>query len=106
MPVCSTEDEATSIYSDSADDIIPYVNDLQSGHGTYVIRKGRNKERQRLSELDSIGPLNTKPLLSDDHLVKTNAKFVSSIRLPFSRHSIDLGSTNQPSVQNSIHHPR
>lgn len=106
MPaVCSTEDEATSIYSDSADDIIPYANDIKGGHGTYVIRKGR-KERHRLSELDAIGPLNTKPIIPDDHLVKTNAKFVSSIGLPFSRHSIDLGSTNQPPVQNSIHHPR
>lgn len=108
MPaVCSTEDEATSLYSDSADDIIiPYANDLKGGgHGTYVIRKGR-KERHRLSELDSIGPFTTKPIGLDDHLVKTNAKFVSSIGLPFSRHSIDLGSTNQPPVQNSIHHPR
>lgn len=104
------DDDVTSTCSDSAvDDIVPTALDLQSGHGTYVIRKGRNKERHKLFEMDSsICPLKTKPILTDDHLVRTNVKFVSSIRLPFSRHSIDLGSTDQQpsSVHNSIHHPR
>uniref|UniRef100_A0A182UEG9 Uncharacterized protein n=1 Tax=Anopheles melas TaxID=34690 RepID=A0A182UEG9_9DIPT len=112
IPICSTEDEAASIYSDS-DDLIPHIPDI-SGRGTYIIRKGR-RQRQRLASLDSEAPTNLPDALShpmqlqqpqqqqhtsqrpdslgDDHILRglPSPVFPASMITPKSRHSIDLG---------------
>uniref|UniRef100_A0A182K5J2 Uncharacterized protein n=1 Tax=Anopheles christyi TaxID=43041 RepID=A0A182K5J2_9DIPT len=109
IPICSTEDEAASIYSDS-DDLIPHIPDI-SGRGTYIIRKGR-RQRQRLASLESEATNNipdAHPLpmqqqqqqssqrpdsLGDDHGILRGLPspvFPTSMITPKSRHSIDLG---------------
>uniref|UniRef100_A0A336LXU0 CSON007459 protein n=1 Tax=Culicoides sonorensis TaxID=179676 RepID=A0A336LXU0_CULSO len=91
IPICSTEDEANSIYSDS-DGLIPDLDQI-SGKcgGTYVIRKGR-KQRQRLDELDSLP--SSKYNSNEDNLSNVPSPvFPASINIPNSRHSIDLGAT-------------
>nr|XP_040239802.2 mucin-5AC isoform X1 [Anopheles coluzzii]XP_040239804.2 mucin-5AC isoform X1 [Anopheles coluzzii]XP_040239805.2 mucin-5AC isoform X1 [Anopheles coluzzii] len=110
IPICSTEDEAASIYSDS-DDLIPHIPDI-SGRGTYIIRKGR-RQRQRLASLDSEAPnilpdalshpMQLQPQqqhksqrpdsLGDDHILRglPSPVFPASMITPKSRHSIDLG---------------
>ncbi|XP_053673501.1 trithorax group protein osa [Anopheles nili] len=108
IPICSTEDEAASIYSDS-DDLIPHIPDI-SGRGTYIIRKGR-RQRQRLASLESetnnigIPPTDGEPFqqptspsqqqqpLSEDHILRglPSPVFPASMITPKSRHSIDLG---------------
>ncbi|ETN60892.1 hypothetical protein AND_007454 [Anopheles darlingi] len=93
IPICSTEDEAASIYSDS-DDLIPHIPDV-SGRGTYVIRKGR-RQRQRLASLESEACNNGIPpavaASGDDHILGLPSPiFPVSMMTPKSRHSIDLG---------------
>lgn len=127
--ICSTEDEAASLHSDSADDLIPsYPSGSFKGQGTFVI-KGP-KKRHRLSDLESsflnhqnsditattiVTIAGTPPSISvqqpnDQHHhhhhlrekfdITANSVFTNAqvVGLPFSRHSIDLGSP-QP-VQN------
>ncbi|XP_021700249.1 uncharacterized protein LOC5577722 isoform X2 [Aedes aegypti] len=92
IPICSTEDEAASLYSDS-DDVIPQVPDI-SGRGTYVIRKGRR--RQRLESLDS-NASNNLPIPGSSDLpppALPSPIFPASMMMPKSRHSIDLGLTS------------
>lgn len=101
IPICSTEDEAASLYSDS-DELIPNVPDI-SGRGTYVIRKGRR--RQRLESLDSSAS-NNLPIPGSDLVAALPGQpaavpclvsalpspvFPMSMLTPKSRHSIDLG---------------
>uniref|UniRef100_A0A182QFK7 Uncharacterized protein n=1 Tax=Anopheles farauti TaxID=69004 RepID=A0A182QFK7_9DIPT len=98
IPICSTEDEAASIYSDS-DDLIPHIPDI-SGRGTYIIRKGR-RQRQRLPSVDAETTNNgvpvcddqPLPVLADDHILRglPSPVFPASMITPKSRHSIDLG---------------
>ncbi|XP_050087410.1 mucin-5AC isoform X2 [Anopheles aquasalis] len=94
IPICSTEDEAASIYSDS-DDLIPHIPDV-SGRGTYIIRKGR-RQRQRLASLESEASNNgiLPPAVAtsgDDHILGLPSPiFPVSMMTPKSRHSIDLG---------------
>uniref|UniRef100_A0A182SSV2 Uncharacterized protein n=1 Tax=Anopheles maculatus TaxID=74869 RepID=A0A182SSV2_9DIPT len=105
IPICSTEDEAASIYSDS-DDLIPHIPDI-SGRGTYIIRKGR-RQRQRLASLESeannnsssngilVGPdapVQRPDSLDEDHILRglPSPIFPASMITPKSRHSIDLG---------------
>ncbi|XP_065078715.1 mucin-2 isoform X2 [Ochlerotatus camptorhynchus] len=93
IPICSTEDEAASLYSDS-DELIPQVPDI-SGRGTYVIRKGRR--RQRLESLDSNASNNLPIPSSESPPIATTLPspvFPASMMLPKSRHSIDLGLTS------------
>lgn len=93
IPICSTEDEANSIYSDS-DGLIPDIDQLVgTTGGTYVIRKGR-KQRQRLSELDSLS--SSKYNSYEDNLSSNvpSPVFPASINIPKSRHSIDLGASS------------
>lgn len=115
QPICSTEDEAASIYSDS-DELNPYssAHDM-TGLGTYVIRKGR-KQRHRLSDMDSMSSINSK--LSNEGCNTVNIPspvFPASMMLPNSRHSLDLGCSSSPPpsaniappyVQNSLNSPR
>lgn len=92
IPICSTEDEAASLYSDS-DDLIPDIDQIIGREGgTYVIRKGR-KQRQRL-ELDSMSSLNSR--LSNEANISNvpSPVFPASMNIPNSRHSIDLGSSS------------
>lgn len=63
-PICSTEDEAGSIVTDS-DEIIPQPPPNMVPNGTYVIRKGR-KERQRLIDFDGFQTF-TPPDINDDN---------------------------------------
>lgn len=126
VPICSTEDEAASLHSDSADDLIPYPCGSFKGQGTFVI-KGP-KKRHRLSDVEAsflshqnsdsanttIVNVGSPSIIGKQHdhhhpshphhkekfeitanTIFTNAQVVG---LPFSRHSIDLGSP-QP-VQN------
>ncbi|KFB44271.1 AGAP009860-PA-like protein [Anopheles sinensis] len=100
IPVCSTEDEAASIYSDS-DDLIPHIPDI-TGRGTYIIRKGR-RQRQRLASLESEpvnngGPVVPAADVSDDHMLRglPSPVFPASMITPKSRHSIDLGMSGMP----------
>ncbi|XP_058820220.1 mucin-2 isoform X3 [Topomyia yanbarensis] len=89
IPICSTEDEAASLYSDS-DELIPQVPDI-TGRGTYIIRKGRR--RQRLESLDSTAS-NNLPIPGNDLPPITTLPspvFPASMMMPKSRHSIDLG---------------
>lgn len=107
--VCSTEDEAASLHSDSADDIIPYPCVGFKDQGTFVI-KGP-KKRHRLADLEqSFALLNqptviTAPDPPEKFELTVNSIFTNThIGLPFSRHSIDLGSP-QP-VQSTVNYPR
>lgn len=103
QPICSTEDEAASIYSDS-DELNLYQSDL-TGTGTYVIRKGR-KQRQRLSDMDSMSSINSR-LSNEGPINVPSPVFPASMFIPKSRHSIDLGSPPlPPPVQNSLTSPR
>lgn len=112
-PICSTEDEAASIYSDSDDvnQMTFNAQDITDGRGTYVIRKGR-KERHRLSEMDSMSSINSK--LSNEGCNTINVPspvFPASMMIPGSRHSVDLGSTSPPVplssyLPNSLNSPR
>uniref|UniRef100_A0A182J3C4 Uncharacterized protein n=1 Tax=Anopheles atroparvus TaxID=41427 RepID=A0A182J3C4_ANOAO len=125
IPVCSTEDEAASIYSDS-DDLIPHIPDI-SGRGTYIIRKGR-RQRQRLASLES-EPINNgaaatdgqshpshhqppvhrqqqqQQLASEDHMLRglPSPVFPASMITPKSRHSIDLGVSGIPKAPGLAH---
>uniref|UniRef100_A0AAG5CWG4 Uncharacterized protein n=1 Tax=Anopheles atroparvus TaxID=41427 RepID=A0AAG5CWG4_ANOAO len=125
IPVCSTEDEAASIYSDS-DDLIPHIPDI-SGRGTYIIRKGR-RQRQRLASLES-EPINNgaaatdgqshpshhqppvhrqqqqQQLASEDHMLRglPSPVFPASMITPKSRHSIDLGVSGIPKASGLAH---
>ncbi|XP_058055452.1 mucin-5AC [Anopheles bellator] len=116
IPICSTEDEAASIYSDS-DDLIPQIPDV-SGRGTYVIRKGR-RQRQRLTSLESEAATNSNSgllvatdsrephkqqpvaraaVIGDDHILGLPSPvFPASLMTPKSRHSIDLGLSSSSS---------
>lgn len=91
VQVCSTEDEATSIYSD-AEDILPVFPANMIGKGTFIIRKGR-KDRQQLPELFAIKSTSMHSNLNPE-LNNSQASYSSSnqsLMIPNSRHSIDLG---------------
>lgn len=102
IPICSTEDEANSIYSDS-DGLIPDVDQITGKTGgTYVIRKGR-KQRQRLAELDSLS--SSKYNSNEDNLSNVPSPvFPASINIPSSRHSIDLGASSVMMTQQQQQH--
>ncbi|XP_055848426.1 uncharacterized protein LOC129913663 isoform X2 [Episyrphus balteatus] len=90
VQVCSTEDEATSIYSD-AEDILPVFPANMVGKGTFIIRKGR-KERQQLPELFAIKSTSMHSNLSPECNNSSSSNYNSqSLMIPNSRHSIDLG---------------
>ena len=130
-PVCSTEDEAASLYSDSGelgkqtrplgvascnsitlpDDILPYPPPSANivNNGTYVIRKGR-KQRQRIPDAlqDSMSSINSKLSNAEATGAAPAAAtiapnpFPSSIYVPNSRHSIDLGATHSQAAVNQL----
>ncbi|XP_053696056.1 uncharacterized protein LOC128743487 isoform X2 [Sabethes cyaneus] len=100
IPICSTEDEAASLYSDS-DELIPHIPDI-SGRGTYIIRKGRR--RQRLESVDS-NASNNLPIPGSELLPTTTLPspvFPVSMMMPKSRHSIDLGLSSSLSSSGAI----
>ncbi|XP_037909499.1 uncharacterized protein LOC119650644 isoform X3 [Hermetia illucens] len=106
-PVCSTEDEAASLYSDS-DDVIPTYPANMTGQGTYVIRKGR-RERNRLPELNASMSSSINSRLSNEAISPAVSQ-LNSLFVPNSRHSIDLGASSQMpppiSHHNSLLSPR
>ncbi|KAG5674576.1 hypothetical protein PVAND_004530 [Polypedilum vanderplanki] len=100
IPICSTEDEAASLYSDSDDHIIDPGTEITDGHATYVIRKGRR--RQRIDEFGSISMSSINSKLSNEVLCNDSSNpalnvpspvFPPSMLQPQSRHSIDLGAS-------------
>ncbi|XP_059619220.1 uncharacterized protein LOC132263461 isoform X5 [Phlebotomus argentipes] len=106
-PICSTEDEAASIYSDS-DEVIPYPTSFL-GQGTYVIRKGR-KQRQRVPNMEAVSSVNTSRYGREGggSIELPSPVFPVSMLIPNSRHSIDLGSPPPPPppIMNSLCSPR
>ncbi|XP_059619219.1 uncharacterized protein LOC132263461 isoform X4 [Phlebotomus argentipes] len=105
-PICSTEDEAASIYSDS-DEVIPYPTSFL-GQGTYVIRKGR-KQRQRVPNMEAVSSVNTSRYGREGggSIELPSPVFPVSMLIPNSRHSIDLGSPPPPPppIMNSLCSP-
>ncbi|XP_055902048.1 uncharacterized protein LOC129938471 isoform X2 [Eupeodes corollae] len=99
VQVCSTEDEATSIYSD-AEDILPVFPANMVGKGTFIIRKGR-KERQQLPELFAIKSTSMHSNLSPE-CNSSSTYNNQSLMIPNSRHSIDLGMSSSSSHNHSI----
>lgn len=112
-PICSTEDEAGSIVTDS-DDIIPQPPNAVP-NGTYVIRKGR-KERQRLIDIDAFRTFTPPDINDDNDIGNDNVDHCSDANdsvdeekpdmravLNF-RHSIDLALPTPP--QFAAHSPR
>ncbi|XP_055685551.1 uncharacterized protein LOC129791411 isoform X3 [Lutzomyia longipalpis] len=106
-PICSTEDEAASIYSDS-DEVIPYPTSFL-GQGTYVIRKGR-KQRQRVANIEGVSSVNSSRYgrESGGNIELPSPVYPASMLIPNSRHSIDLGSPPPPPppIMNSLCSPR
>ncbi|GAB0099348.1 uncharacterized protein DMENIID0001_152040 [Sergentomyia squamirostris] len=111
-PICSTEDEAASIYSDS-DEVIPYPTSFL-GQGTYVIRKGR-KQRQRVPSMEptAVSSVNMsrygrEGTAGGGNIELPSPVYPSSMLIPNSRHSIDLGSPPPPPppIMNSLCSPR
>lgn len=103
-PVCSTEDEAGSIITDS-EDVLPLQTKIIP-NGTYVIRKGRDRKQvfdipeflagAKESETESILESSQEIL----NIEESNDIPKPSVNIPKYRHSIDLA---LPSMQNSIH---
>ncbi|XP_055645081.1 uncharacterized protein LOC129780626 isoform X2 [Toxorhynchites rutilus septentrionalis] len=89
IPICSTEDEAASLYSDS-DELIPHIPDI-TGRGTYVIRKGR--QRQRIESLDCRTGSSMRGNEALPIPTLPSPVYPVSMLMPKSRHSIDLGLT-------------
>lgn len=116
QPICSTEDEAGSLYTDS-EDVIP-LKPTAVRNGTYVIRKGR--ERAHLFDLEAfaaavVPTTDTEPESLNieeeedegDEEEKSDEKpapMSSTISTPNYRHSIDLALATP--VQHSVHSPR
>jgi hypothetical protein len=88
-----------------ADDVIPGV-DIADGRGTYVIRKGRH--RQRIDEdfggsaLISINTKHSNEALSNVTVNVPSPVYPPSMMTPNSRHSIDLGASPR---QQPLSHP-
>lgn len=73
-------------------------------NGTYVIRKGR-KQRQRIPDMDdSMSSINSKLSNAETAANHPATQFPSSIFVPNSRHSIDLGASHAqgPSTINQL----
>ncbi|XP_060516560.1 uncharacterized protein LOC132696039 isoform X2 [Cylas formicarius] len=79
-PPCTTEDEVTSPFSDSDDHLVlpAELNSHISGTSTYIIRRGKKKDRQAVvaSSATSISSV--------------NSRLSSELSIPVSRHSVDI----------------
>lgn len=104
-----------------ADDVIPYPGlDIADGRGTYVIRKGRRRQRiddygGSAASMSSVNSKLSKEALCESSNTALNVPspvYPPSMLLPNSRHSIDLGASprhqavpypfhQQPSIVNS-----
>lgn len=92
-----------------SDGVIPPGVDIKDGRGTYVIRKGRR--RQRIDEfggsasMSSIGSkLSNEGLCEDSNLALNvpSPVYPPSMMMPNSRHSIDLGASPR---NHALHYP-
>ncbi|XP_070500606.1 uncharacterized protein [Chironomus tepperi] len=112
IPICSTEDEAASIYSDS-EDVIPPGTDIADGKATYIIRKGRR--RQRIDEFGSVSMSSINSKLSNEGLCDDDSNsnvalnvpspiYPPSMMIPNSRHSIDLGASPRKHILHQQHY--
>lgn len=122
QPICSTEDEAGSLYTDSEDVNIPANKQKPIQNGTYVIRKGRT--RPPLFDLEAyaatvLPATDTEPEslnieeeeaeIEIEHIEKVEEHLISSPQRtkPTNnyRHSIDLP-LNTSAQHSSINSPR
>lgn len=82
--------------------MIPPGADIEDGHATYVIRKGRR--RQRIDEFGSVSMSSINSKLSNEGLCNVDSNsnvalnvpspiYPPSMMMPNSRHSIDLGAS-------------
>lgn len=105
-PICSTEDEAGSIITDS-EDVIPLQTTIIP-NGTYVIRKGR--DRKQVFDIPEFVPMpGSKHQSEVESLLESSQEILNidesndipepPINIPKYRHSIDLA---LPSMQTSI----
>lgn len=92
------------------DDVIPHLTDLGDGGGTYVIRKGKRRQRiiDSMNTSVSLSSINSK--LSNEKLCEEEEKssnpilnvpspvYPPSMMTPNSRHSIDLGASPRNKV--------
>jgi hypothetical protein len=93
------------------DDLIPEGTDITDGHATYIIRKGRR--RQRIDEFGSISLSSIHSKLSNEVLCNENNAAMSvpspiyppSMMQPQSRHSIDLGASPRKHILPHNYHP-
>jgi hypothetical protein len=92
--------------------VIPPGVDVKDGRGTYVIRKGRR--RQRIDEfggsasMSSIGSkLSNEGLCEDSNLALNvpSPVYPPSMMMPNSRHSIDLGASPRHHALQHPYHP-
>lgn len=90
----------------SPDDVLPYPPSAAMAaklvnNGTYVIRKGR-KQRQRIPDMDnSLSSISSK--LSNAEMAAAPLPiFPSSIFVPNTRHSIDLGASHAQATVNQL----
>lgn len=96
------------------DDVIPYPGvDITDGRGTYVIRKGRRRQRideyeGSMASMSSINSKLSKEALFDEKsnpaLNVPSPVYPPSMMVPNSRHSIDLGaSPRHHALQHTFH---
>lgn len=106
-PICSTEDEAGSIITDS-EDVLPLQTTIVP-NGTYVIRKGR--DRKQVFDIPEFVPSSDSKHQSEvESLLESSQEILNIdesndipeplVNIPKYRHSIDLA---LPSMQSSIH---
>ncbi|XP_044727077.1 uncharacterized protein LOC123290811 isoform X2 [Chrysoperla carnea] len=92
-PPCSTEDEIISPFSDSDDPVIlpddVHSSDFSNNSGTYVIRRGRNKERKPLLQ-----NLNNSCQMSTNSNLSLNSRLSSDLSIPHSRYSTDWNNSS------------
>lgn len=97
------------------DDVIPYPGlDITDGRGTYVIRKGRRRQRiddygDLAASMSSVNSKLSKEALCDSSNSALNVPspvYPPSMMVPNSRHSIDLGaSPRHQAIQYPYHQP-
>lgn len=88
--------------------MIPPGVDITDGRGTYVIRKGRR--RQRIDDYGSVASsinskLSNEALNSNAAMNVPSPVFPPSMMIPNSRHSIDLGASPRHHALPHPYHP-
>lgn len=93
--------------------MIPPGTDIADGHATYIIRKGRR--RQRIDEFGSVSMSSINSKLSNEGLCDDDSNsnvalnvpspiYPPSMMIPNSRHSIDLGASPRKHILHQQHY--